>query len=149
MNAEKFWMGWLRITIYLVITAGFLMVILYHLGLTGYLDHKIDKAFFDGINPGPAVHFLRIWMISIAGAVMMGWGLAMLYIVNHPFQRGEKWAWKSIFYPMVTWYLIDTAVSLGFGVGINVVINTILFLQVIAPLLFLYSQFYPKAEIAA
>jgi hypothetical protein len=144
MTAEKFWTWWLKVTMIMVMAGGFLLVALYNLGISDFLDRKIDRVFFEGENPADAVNRLRIWMISVAGAVMAGWGLMMLYIVNHPFRRKEKWAWRSIFYPILIWYLIDNTISAWYGVGINVIINTVLFLQVIAPLLFLRNQFFVR-----
>lgn len=146
MTADKFWSGWLKVTMIMIITGGLLLVVLYNLGLTSFIDHKIDKAFFEGHDPGVAVNNLRIWMISVAGSVMVGWGSIMLYIVSNPFKRREKWAWRSIFYPIMIWFVIDTTISITHGVGINVLINTILFLQIIAPLLFLRNQFFGKSE---
>jgi hypothetical protein len=146
MTAEKFWSGWLKVTMIMIIFAGLFLIALYHLGLTGFIDKKIDNTFFSGNDPGEAVHRLRIWMISVAGSVMIGWGMIMLYIVNQPFSRKEKWAWRSIFYSILTWYLIDSSISFSHGVGINIILNTIVFLQVVAPLLFLRNQFFPKLE---
>jgi len=146
MTADKFWSGWLKITMTMVVLMGILLVLLYNFGAAGFLHIKIDKVFFDGHSPGEAVENLKIWMVSVTGSVIAAWGLSMLYLVNHSLKRREKWAWRSIFYPVLVWYLLDTMVSAYHGVGFNVIINTILFLQVIAPLLFLRNQFFGKLK---
>jgi hypothetical protein len=92
---------------------------------------------------------MRGWLIGIMGAVMAGWGSSMLYIVYHPFRRREKWAWRSIFYPVLIWFLLDSTVSACYDATFNVVINTVLFLQVLAPLLFLRKLFLRKVKPAS
>ncbi len=58
---------------------------------------------------------MRGWLIGVSGAVMAGWGSSMLYIVHHPFQKREKWSWRSIFYPLLLWYILDSTISAYYG----------------------------------
>lgn len=112
------------------------------------LDKEMSKVFFLGGVPGDPADLMKRWLIGIAGAVMMGWGLTMMHIVNHSFLRREKWAWRSVFYPVIVWYLIDCFVSAWFGASFNIIINSIIFLQVLAPLLYLRKYFFPKLKTA-
>ena len=144
MNAEKFWLGWLKITMCLVVLAGILLALFSDYLFSDFIDTKINKIFFSGISPEFNVEQLKKWMFGVSGAVMVGWGLSMLYVVNYPFRQKEQWAWRCIFYPVLAWYLIDSSISAYFGVGFNVLINSILFLQIVAPLLFLRAQFFPQ-----
>lgn len=130
----------------LVILAGILLVILYNLGMADFMDRKIDRVFSPGESAGVDAESMRIWLVSIIGSVMAAWGLSMLYLVNHAFTRREKWAWRSIFYPLLLWYLLDSIISARYGAGFNIVLNTIFFLQLIAPLLFLRNQFFPLVK---
>ena len=142
MNAEKFWSGWLKVTMIMIIVAGGFLAIFSQVAYSAFLNEKLDAIFFGGDNPGDQVLMLKNWLTGIAGAVMLGWGFSMLYVVNHPFRNRQPWAWRSIFYPVLCWYLIDSGISAYYGVLLNVIINTILFLQIIAPLLFLRSNFF-------
>ena len=148
MNAEKFWMGWLKITMLIIILAGVLLIIFGNSSYAEILNKQINRAFYSGKIPGKSVLLMKGWLIAVSGAVMAGWGSTMLYIVYHSFRKGEKWAWRSIFYPLLIWYLLDSSVSLYYGATFNVIINSILFLQLIAPLLFLRNSFFsiPKVE---
>jgi hypothetical protein len=146
-TAEKFWSGWLKVTMWIVIIAGIFLSITVNLMPWNYLDKQIDQVFFPGQALNESVEMLKHWLIAISGAVMVGWGSCMLYVVNHPFRQKEKWAWRCIFYPVIFWYFLDTSVSIYYGANFNVVINTILFLQVLAPLLFFKNQFFPKTII--
>lgn len=142
MTAEKFWMGWLRITMFLVVIAGIFLIILGNTTYAEVLNKHINEVFYSGQIPENSALLMRGWMIAVSGSVMAGWGSTMLYIVYHPFKTGEKWAWRSLFYPVIIWYLLDSSVSAYYGATFNVVVNTILFLQIIAPLLFLRNYFF-------
>jgi hypothetical protein len=149
MNAEKFWLGWLKITMILVIVAGGFLAIFSQFAYSAFLNAKIDNVFFNGTNPGGQVELLKKWLTGVAGAVMLGWGISMLYVVNHPFRQRQAWAWRSIFYPVLIWYLLDSGISAYYGILINVSINTILFLQIMAPLLFLRNNFFEQIKAAS
>jgi ABC-type multidrug transport system permease subunit len=146
MSAEKFWSGWLKITMLIVIIAGILLAVMANIIQWRYLDEQINRVFFGNEYQSEPVEMLKRWLIGISGAVMAGWGCSMLYVVHHPFRRKEQWAWRCIFYPVIIWYIIDTSVSTYFGADFNVIINSILLLQIIAPLMFLHNQFFPKLE---
>jgi len=147
MDAENFWLGWLRVTMIMVIVAGVFLAIFSGFVNTQFLDAKIDKVFLYGSNTGDQIESLKKWYTGLVGAIMMGWGISMLYVVNHPLRKREQWAWRSIFYPVMVWYIIDSGISAYFGVIFNVVINTILFLQIMAPLLFLRNQLFEKIKV--
>lgn len=140
MNAEKFWLGWLKVTMIIVIIGGAFLAIIPQFINIPFLDNQLYKEFFLAGVPEGVPAFTR-WITGVTGAVMFSWGLSMLYIVNHSFRQHEKWAWRSVFYPVLAWYIIDSAISAHFGIGFNVVINSILFLQIMAPLLFLRNYF--------
>jgi hypothetical protein len=148
MNAEKFWLGWLKVTMILMITGGIILVLFSQLVNSYFLNAKIDKVFFNDLIFDENLDSLKNWYTGVTGAVMMGWGFAMLYVVNHPLRRKELWAWRSMFYPVLAWYILDSGISAYYGVVINMVINTVFFLQIMAPLLFLRNQFNSTIKVA-
>ncbi|MET1080795.1 MAG: hypothetical protein ABWY06_22515 [Pseudomonas sp.] len=61
---------------------------------------------------------------AILGAVLFGWGLAMLLILRGPFRRGDSFAWTLLALPLLAWYLPDTLFSIASGFWQNAVFNT-------------------------
>ena len=61
---------------------------------------------------------------GIIGAVMAGWMVVILELARGPFRAGERWAWQAVAWPLLGWYLIDTAFSMAHGVWGNVLLNT-------------------------
>ena len=147
MSAEKFWNYWLKVTMILVLLAGILLILLSATGRTEFMDKEIYRTFLGVHKPGAGIQRMTNWMAGVTGAVMTGWGLSMFFLVSHAFKRREKWAWRSMFYPVLLWYLADSLVSAWFGAYFNVMANTVLFLQIMAPLLFLRQQFFGKPKI--
>jgi len=73
---------------------------------------------------GPeAVHYIDVTH-GVLGAVMAGWGVAMLLVLFGPFRRGSREAWWAIAAPVAVWFVADTAMSLAHGVWQNAVLNT-------------------------
>ena len=149
MNAEKFWLGWLKTTMIILIVIGGFLTFFSSWINSVFLDVRIDAVFLNELMPGENLGSLKNWYTSILGAVMLGWGFSMLYIIDNPLRQREKWAWRSIFYPVLFWYLLDSGVSAYHGAIFNVIINTVLFLQVMAPLLFLRNILFEPVKATA
>jgi hypothetical protein len=147
MTTEYFWFGWLRITIIFVIILGAILAITAPFLTLNILDNKINTVFFSDGIPGESAEMMRKWLIAVSGAVMLGWGCSMLFIVEKALRYSEKWAWRSMFYPIIIWYVLDSLVSMYFGAIFNAVINSIIFLQLLAPLLFLRNQFNKQLKV--
>ena len=126
MSPDKFWSGWLKVTMWIIIATGLYLVITASFLPLQYLDRQIDRIFFPGQALSESIERLKRWLIAINGAIMTGWGCSMLYVVSYPFQRKEKWAWRCIFYPVIIWFFFDTLLSVQFGAHFNVIIDSIL-----------------------
>jgi len=73
--------------------------------------------------PAEVLGYLR-FANGIIGAVMAGWMLVIIVLARGPFRAGERWAWQAMAWPLLGWYVIDTAFSIGHGVWGNVLLNT-------------------------
>ena len=61
---------------------------------------------------------------GIIGAIMAGWMMVIIVLARGPFRAGERWAWQAMAWPLLGWYVIDTAFSMMHGVWGNVLLNT-------------------------
>ena len=64
-----------------------------------------------------------IFVYRVLGAVMIGWMLAIMAIVQRPFRRGEPWAWWAVTISVTGWFVIDTSASLLSGFPGNALLN--------------------------
>ena len=97
------------------------------------LAPPLDETFFylvyfqQPASPAPVpteiLGYLR-FANGIIGAVMAGWMMVIIALARGPFRAGERWAWQAMAWPLVGWYVIDTAFSMAHGVWGNVLLNT-------------------------
>jgi hypothetical protein len=139
MNAEKFWLGWLKTVIIIFIVTCISFAFLSKTDSLGALHKLINYIFFANKIPVKSMLLLQDWLMPVICVALAGRGLAMIYLISIPLKNKELWAWKCIFYSVMIWFFIDSMVSVYLGVGFHVLINCILFLQLMAPLLFLKS----------
>ena len=81
---------------------------------------------------------------AVLGAVMVGWGAALLYIVVGPFRRLAKEGWHLLAVSIAAWFIPDTVFSLWSGFWQNAVLNLVFCVLFAAPLAATYRAFHEK-----
>jgi hypothetical protein len=134
MKRFNFWQRWLLVLSIVIMAFGVFMAIFNQSAIFELFNQQIDPVFWgQESHPGAYAQF-QGWVHGVLGATMSGWGLMLFFVIQHPFQQQEKWAWKAIAASLGFWYLLDTALSLYFGVNFNAVFNTLLLILVMLPL---------------
>jgi hypothetical protein len=108
------WWKWLVAASGFVVLFGFVLLFF---GDDLFLDPPLDALASED-------RAFQSWVYGVLGAVMVGWGILLLYVAYVPFRRGERWAWHSLFLALVVWYVLDTGASLYHGVYLNAAFNT-------------------------
>ena len=78
---------------------------------------------------------------AVLGAVMFGWGVALLFVVSGPFGRGSREAWQIVAVSVAAWFIPDTAFSLWSGFWENAVLNLVFVVLFAVPLAATYRVF--------
>lgn len=73
--------------------------------------------------------------LAICGAVMIGWGVLMLGLVQDRQLSREPRVWQAMTYGMVAWFVIDCMASLLTGAGMNVPGNIVFLATYLLPVL--------------
>ncbi len=71
---------------------------------------------------------------GVLGAVMVGWGAVLLFLLSGPFRRGSREAWVTVAVSLAAWFVCDTALSLATGFWQNAVLNVVLAVLFAVPL---------------
>lgn len=96
-----------------------------------------------------AARYLRL-VYAVIGAILVGWGAALLMVAMGSFRRREREGWNIIALSAVVWYVLDTALSLILGFPFNAALNTVFIVGIILPLAATYRHFYgSKRPLAA
>lgn len=85
----------------------------------------------DGASPyGDTVRFTA----ALLGAVMIGWAMTIFTLVAAADRVGAT-AWRGLTAAVIAWYVIDSAISVGSGVGVNALTNTGFLVTYLIPVL--------------
>lgn len=83
---------------------------------------------------GGAAYEYSTFIFGVLGAVIIGWMVAMLFIVRGPLRRREPWAWNAVATSIGIWFLVDTGFSLAVGQVEHGIFNVAFLLAVAIPL---------------
>ena len=74
---------------------------------------------------------------AVLGAVTLGWGLTLMAAMGAANLLGERGGpvWRAITLSVAVWWVVDCALSMATGYGLNVVPNTLFFAAFLAPIL--------------
>jgi hypothetical protein len=88
----------------------------------------------------PAVAYIT-FVQGILGAVMFGWGVALLFVLFGSFRRGKIEGWLTLAISLSAWFVPDTVFSLWCGFWQNAVLNLIFAVLFAIPLATTYKAF--------
>lgn len=137
------WYRWLAVVICGVMLFGIAMVLAPGLirGFFSLLIYASPDAI--GSRFSPDANEYIVLLHGVLGAVMFGWGVAMLVALRGPFRQGEREGWNLIAIPVLAWFIPDTAFSLWTGFWQNAVLNAVFALLFAIPLIATRKTFSP------
>jgi hypothetical protein len=142
MKRFKFLYYWLITTSWLIFGFGLCIVIINQTALSDSFNKPIMAAF--NLSPGTVIPGKAfIWLYSVLGATMAGWGIFILFVLKNAFVKKEKWSWVALTISMIVWFIPDTLISALYGAYFNVIVNTLLLIIIVLPLSFTYQDFFP------
>ncbi len=90
--------------------------------------------------PYDAIRYITLTH-AVMGAVMIGWGISMMYTLFTQFRKGEWQGWLGPVTALTLWYIPDTTMSITTGFWQNAVLNTVFLTLFIIPLAATYRSF--------
>ncbi len=145
MGSFNFWQKWLLVFGLYLVFFGFLLSFFSDSILMDYLFNNQINPEFWGLNelPEKVIKF-QAWIYAVLGSVIVGWGILISFIAYYPFKAKQKWAWNCIAFGFVTWFLIDSVMSVYFQIYFNLFVNLVFLLLVLLPLIFTRKYFVNK-----
>jgi hypothetical protein len=144
MNNKRFhfWQKWLTYANVMTIGVGILVAFAGN-SLVFELHNACTKeVFFSGNEFGPGVLNLKNWLFGIIGGTIVGFHALMVMISENAFKKKEPWAYKSMWIGMLTWFCIDSGISIYYGAIHNVVlINLAALILICLPLVMTRNEF--------
>ena len=89
--------------------------------------------FFNGNKFPPEVLKLKNWLFGIIGGTIVGFHFLMIMISENSFKKKETWAYKAMWLGLLSWFCIDSCISIYYGAIHNVIIINLVALIIIGP----------------
>jgi hypothetical protein len=139
-SPSSFWTNWLLAVSIGVSVFGLILVIAPALSMQGfsllvYFDPRRIASF-----DHEATRYISL-AHAVLGAVMFGWGLALVAVVRTLFAAGLRTGWNIIAISVGGWFIPDTTYSLLSGYWQNAVLNLAFLLLFALPLVVTHKAF--------
>lgn len=89
------------------------------------------EVFFGGREFSAEVLALKNWLFGIIGGTIVGFHVLMVGISEYAFKRKERWAYWTMWAGLLSWFVIDSGISLYVGAIHNVVLINLVALVLI------------------
>jgi hypothetical protein len=147
MSGFDFWRRWLVVVTWALVVFG--------LGLALFSRNRLfDLVFNDRVDPvfwpmgamTLETKAFQRWIYGVLGAVLAGWSVSMAVLVQHAFPLRQRWVWSTLVLGIGVWFVVDSTVSLYFGVMFNLFVNALLLVALGAPLAATRKDFSGEAS---
>ena len=128
------WFYWLLLVVVGVMLAGISMIL-----APGLIRQTFSSLLYasagaiDSDFNAPAIAYVTL-LHGVLGAVMFGWGAALLLVLLGPLRRGSREGWTIFAVSLVAWFVPDTLFSLWTGFWQNATLNLLSALLFAIPL---------------
>jgi len=104
--------------------------------------------FFDGAAWTSSTLSLKNWLFGIIGGTIVGFHVLMLFIIKNSFTKGERWSYWAIWAGLLSWFVIDSSITIYYGAYHNLyIINLVALVLIGLPLIMTYSYFKEKNKV--
>jgi hypothetical protein len=142
MDSFSFWQRWLLAVGILILGFGLLMALAAGTPLFDFFNRQIDPAFWSGAAVESTARQFQHWIYGVWGATIAGWGIFLVSIIHYPFSRKEAWAWECVAVGLVVWFVLDTSLSIYYGVFFNAAFNSLVLVAAAPPLMLTRKKFH-------
>ncbi|MEM1327170.1 MAG: hypothetical protein AAGI23_14510 [Bacteroidota bacterium] len=137
-----FWQQWLTWANVMTIVVGLLAAFAGNSIFFELHNEYTKEVFFDGAAFSPEVLRLKNWLFGIIGGTIVGFHLLMVMLSEYGVKRREKWAYQAMWFGLLSWFLIDSGISIYYEAIHNVlIINVVALVLIGLPLVMLRKAF--------
>jgi len=117
-----------------VIVAGIIFAL-----IAPYFIQSIQDIFYYSFNDQSIQSIITIdknhinWIYAVLGGSLAGWGVMILSLSVNLLKENNKRIWNTILFSVITWFLIDTIITVKYMVVPNLILNISILLAVLIP----------------
>lgn len=126
-----FWQKWLTYANVMTIGVGLLVAFAGNAWVFEPHNHYTKEVFLDGKAFEPHILEFKNWLFGVIGGTIVGFHVLMVMISEHAFKKKEAWAYRAMWYGLLSWFVIDSGISMYTGALHNVLMINIIALGLI------------------
>lgn len=131
----NFWQKWLTYANVITVIVGLIAAFAGNSFFFNLHNEYTKDVFFKSAEFHPEILALKNWLFGIIGGTIVGFHILMIMISENAFKKKELWAYKAMWFGLVSWFIIDSSISIYYGAIHNVVlINLVALLLIGIPL---------------
>lgn len=137
-----FWQKWLTWTNVMTLVVGLLVAFAGNSIFFETHNQYTQDLFFQGNEITGDLLKFKNWLFGIIGGTIVGFHLLMIMISENAFKRKEKWSYQALWLGLVSWFIIDSSISVYYGAIHNlVIINLVALFLIGLPLVMTRKEF--------
>lgn len=138
----NFWQKWLTFANVVAVGVGLMVAFA---GNSLFFDIHNDytkQVFFNTSEFNPEVLKMKNWLFGIIGGTIVGFHILMIMISENAFKKKERWGYQALWFGLLSWFCIDSSISIYYGALYNVVIiNLVALISIALPLVMTRKAF--------
>ena len=132
-DSGRFWLSWLRVATILLIAFGLFLVVAHGLASQGFSLLVYSSSGRISEFGDEAADYISL-AHAVLGAVMVGWGTALLLVLRGPMKRNVREGALIFAISLTCWFIPDTIFSVASGFWQNALLNVSLAVLFAIPL---------------
>lgn len=136
-----FWQKWLTYANVLTVLVGISVAFAGDSFIWELHNNASKEVFFAGNFPAEVVPYKK-WLFGIIGGTIVGFHVLCIFISENAFKKKEPWAYWALWIGLISWFLIDSSISLFHGAIHNLyLVNLVALFLIGLPLLMTAKEF--------
>tara|TARA_Y100001972_G_scaffold129231_1_gene195461 strand:- start:2042 stop:2482 length:441 start_codon:yes stop_codon:yes gene_type:complete len=127
----QFWRKWLSWANGLIIVIGLMVAFAGNSIFFELHNQYTREVFFQGAEFTGEVLALKNWLFGIIGGTIVGFHVLMLLISENAFKNKETWAYQALWLGLLSWFVIDSSISIYYEAIHNVLLINVFALVLI------------------
>ncbi len=141
----NFWQKWLTYANVMTVFVGLTCAFAGNSIVFEMHNYYTKEVFFHGAEFSEGVLNMKNWLFGIIGGTIVGFHILMILISENAFKKKEKWAYQAMWLGMLSWFVIDSSLSIYWGAVHNVIlINLVALVLIGLPLVMTRKAFQSR-----
>lgn len=141
----NFWQKWLTWANVMTVIVGLMAAFAGNSFFFEAYNSFTQEVFFQGNEMQGELLNFKNWLFGIIGGTIVGYHILMIMISENAFKKKERWAYGALWFALLSWFVIDSSITIYYGAIHNLIMINLVALALIGlPLIMTRKEFDKK-----